>query len=238
MWNYLDMPFSICKNGIMKNNTNLLDGITCAIFDLDGTLLDSLGIWAEIDEIFLGARGISVPDDYEDCIGHIGARAAAEYTIARFSLDESVDKILTEWKSLADEIYPKKVGLKPHAAQLLRFLRDRGIRLTIATAGNPDLFLPVLRREEVDTLFEGYTTISEVGRGKEFPDIFLLAASKLGSRPAECCVFEDNYIALCAARDGGFRTIAVYDVLRGSQQAKIAGVADIVIGDFSDLLPG
>ena len=222
----------------MNKTTGLPDGVTCAIFDLDGTLLDSLGIWAEIDGIFLGARGIAVPEDYEECIGHIGARAAAEYTIARFSLDETVDKVLSEWKSLADEIYPQKVRLKPYAGQALHFLYDQGFRLCIATAGSPELFLPVLQREGVDTLFEGYTTLSEVARGKEFPDIFLRAASKLGASPSECCVFEDNYTALCAARNGGFHTIAVYDPIRGSQKARIAAAADLLIEDFSALLPG
>jgi HAD superfamily hydrolase (TIGR01509 family) len=182
-----------------------------AIFDLDGTLLDSLGVWEDIDRAFLGARGFTVPEDYVRAIAPLSPRASAQYTIARFGLRETVEEVLSVWNEMAHRAYSEHIALKPFARDYLLRLQAQGIRLAVATASHEDLFLPALRRNGIADLFESYTTLNEVQRGKGFPDVYLRAAQKLGLAPAACTVYEDLLAGICAAKEGGFYTVGIYD---------------------------
>ena len=104
------------------------------IFDLDGTLLDSMYVWNEVDEIFLRRRGYDVPADYAQSIAHLSFSDAARYTIARFGLHETVDTIMAEWHALAVRAYRDDVPLKPGACAFLERQRQKGVRLAAATS--------------------------------------------------------------------------------------------------------
>lgn len=207
-----------------------------AIFDLDGTLLDSMGVWDQVDVEFLGRRGLPVPPDYMEAINPLGFRAAAEYTIARFGFPETPEELIAEWNELALEAYRTQVQLKPQAKELLEALRARGVKLAVATASQEELFRPALERAGVLSLFDAVTTLTEVGRGKGFPDIYWRAAEKLGLSPGECAVFEDIYAGVRAARDGGFMAVGVYEPFSQYEQEKIQAAADLYLMDFGELL--
>ena len=179
-----------------------------AIFDLDGTLIESNGVWSSIDKRFLGRRGIAVPPDYFKAVSVKDFPAAAIYTKERFSLPETTDEIMAEWHEMAREEYANNIAAVEGAPKFLRKVRALGIKLALATASTGELYEPVLRRLGVLDLFDAFATTTEVPRGKGHPDVYLLACRRLGLSPGDCIVFEDIIEGIRGAKQGGFATAA------------------------------
>lgn len=213
-----------------------LKTIKGAIFDLDGTLLDSLKAWPEIDYKFLAKRGISLPPDYPHAIKHMHFYEAAHYTIARFSLDENADDVVREWTDMVKEYYANDVTLKPFAREYLEALLARGVKIAIATSSRRELFLPALKRLNIEPYFHAVVTAEDVGRGKNSPDIYLEAARRLGVSPTECAVFEDVPVAAHTAHGAGFYTVAIFDEASAHEEAALREHSDLYIRSFSELL--
>lgn len=207
-----------------------------AIFDLDGTLLDSMWIWEQIDIEFLGRRGLPVPDDYLKKITPMHFYQAAEYTIGRFGLSETPDDLIAEWSDMALDAYRHRIGLKPYAKEYLLFLKDKGVKLSVATASSEEIYTPALKRNGIYDLFDAFTSSSEAARGKGFPDVYELAAEKVGLTAKDCAVFEDIYAGVKGAKMGGFYTVGVEDKYAAHEQEKIIQDADLYIKDYSALL--
>ncbi|HHV32968.1 HAD family hydrolase [Caproiciproducens sp. LBM24188] len=206
-----------------------------AIFDLDGTLLDSMGIWAAIDKRFLAKRGIALPDDYVEKVTPMNYADAAAYTISRFSLNETPEEVIRDWVEMSEQAYRDEIPLKPGAEQYLRHLKQSGIKLAVATAQTPRLYEPALKRNGVLELFDAFADLSEVSRGKGHPDIYLLAAKRLNLSPAECTVFEDIHAGIQGAKAGGFSTCGVYDPYSEYEQDQIIRDADRFIRSYHEL---
>ncbi|MCR4604728.1 MAG: HAD family phosphatase [Eubacterium sp.] len=182
-----------------------------AIFDLDGTLLDSMDVWSQVDIEFLGKRGIAVPDDYADAIAPMMFREVAEYTIDRFSLPDSPESVMEEWNSMAKHKYAEEVKLKPGALEVIKLLQKNGVKMGIATTNISEVFMPCLVHNGVEKYFDVVTETDDVGVAKDKPDIYLITAERLGVKPTECIVFEDIVMALNSARAGGFTTFGIWD---------------------------
>lgn len=210
--------------------------IKAAVFDLDGTLLNSMHIWNEIDCAFLTRRGIAVPADYMLEVAHLGSYQTALYTKKRFSLSESPEEMIAEWLEMAIRFYSEEVALKKGAFDYLTELRGRGVRLAVATANSPDLYLPALQRTNTLGLFDAVVNIDEVARSKGFPDIYRLACERLGAKETDAAVFEDIYLGVKGAKDGGFYTVGVYDPTSAADEARIRALADRYIYDFTEML--
>ena len=207
-----------------------------AIFDLDGTLLDSLWVWDEVDKNFLGRRGIDVPDDYMDIINPMSVMQTAQYTIERFSLSDTPQDLIKEWNMLALKEYESNVNMKPGAEKYLNLLKKQGIKLGIATASDPEIYIPALKNLGIYDLFDAITHADEVARGKDFPDIYLLAAKKLGATPEKCVVFEDIYSGINSAKSAGFYTVGVHEEYSKKDTDKIIKTADKYIYSFDELM--
>lgn len=207
-----------------------------AVFDLDGTLLDSLGIWEKIDREFLGTRNLPVPQDYAQKVSALSFSAAAEYTIRRFGLPDSTEQLVAEWNRMALDAYRFRIELKPGAKEYLSCLRGKGVRLAVATSSYRDLFLPTLQRHGIVDWFDTIVTAAEVARGKGFPDIYERAAGQIDCLPGDCVVFEDLPDGLRGARAGGFYTVGVYDFYCAEEEAQVRRLADRYIRDFHELL--
>ena len=203
-----------------------------AIFDLDGTLIDSMGIWRQIDEDFLGKRGFEVPSDYLDAITSKGFEAAADYTIERFGFSETREEILREWYDMAIYAYSNTVPLKKGAKEYLEMLKQQNIKMAVATASDRQLVIPALTNNGILNMFDNITTIQEVTRGKGFPDVYDKAATKMGVNPKECIVFEDILAGINGARMGGYRAVAIYDEHSVDSVDEIKELADVYIMDF------
>ncbi|MCL1919046.1 MAG: HAD family phosphatase [Peptococcaceae bacterium] len=210
------------------------------IFDLDGTLLDSLKVWEQIDTAFLHKRGHTVPPDYGEAVASLGLREAANYTITRFGLTEDADSLIAEWKALASYAYSHTIPLKPYAKEYLCALKACGIKLAVATSLPASLYTPALQRHGLLPLFDALCSVDEVTRSKNHPDIYILAAQRLGIDPQMCekedlaCiyVFEDIPQALRSAKYLGMTVYGVYDKSSVEPWETIIEIADGVIYDF------
>lgn len=208
----------------------------CAIFDLDGTILDSTDVWAQIDVEFFAKRGMSLPDGYAKEIAPMGFRRAAEYTVEKYALNETPEQVVAEWNRMSLEKFEKDVFLKPGAKKYLEHLKNQGVSLCVATASQEEMFVPSLKNNNIFHLFDHITTLNEVSRGKGFPDIYLKAAQKAGRDVSACVVFEDLLAGVEGAKNGGFYTVAVYDENSRNDIEKIKNLADKFIYDFEQLM--
>ena len=204
------------------------------IFDLDGTLLDSTGIWLDIDVAFLNKRGIHVPADYADKIAHLSFPETADYTIERFDLRESAAAIMQEWMDMAVDAYSHTVQLKPFAKEYLLALKESGAKLAVATSATPVLYVPALRRHGILDLFHAICDAETVGYGKARPDIFLQTAQMLKVSPQDCVVFEDLLVAVKTAKSVDMKVCGVLDEASKADWPQIKKVADGTIKNFYD----
>lgn len=207
-----------------------------AIFDLDGTIFDSMWVWEDVDHKFLEKRNRKVPEDYARAIAPLGFERAAEYTIRRFSLRETPETIIGEWYRMAQDAYRNRVGLKDGAREYLEFLKEQKIRMAVATSSDEALFLPALERNGIRDLFDAVVTVKEVARGKGHPDIYEEAARRLGCRPDECVVFEDILAGIQGAAQGGFLTVAVHEERCADDRDMLREAADFYIYSYRPLL--
>lgn len=205
-----------------------------AIFDLDGTLLDSLGVWAELDGKFLARRGLIATPDYTRAVQSMNFREAALYTIERYSLPDPPETLEREWKEMIREAYATEILLKPYAGEYLQKLAHEGVKLALATSSAEELFEPALKRNGVFELFSAFSTTGKT-RGKRFPDVYLDAAAKLGALPKQCAVFEDVPAALQTAKDAGFYAVAVEDDY-SKHEDLLRDICDFYVNTFKELL--
>ncbi|MBE5927035.1 MAG: HAD family phosphatase [Lachnospiraceae bacterium] len=208
---------------------------TTAIFDLDGTVLDSMGVWRQIDYEFLGKRGIEVPDDYLKEITALGFEAAARYTIDRFGFKETPEEIIDEWYAMAIDAYTNDVVLKPGAKAYIKKLHKDGIKLAVATASDEELYKPALIRNDIYDCFDVFVTVRDVTRPKGFPDIYEKAADLLGVPVNECIVFEDVLKGVQGAKLGNFRVVAMRDEHSAFDKKAIIEKADRYIENFDEM---
>ena len=180
-----------------------------AIFDLDGTLPDTAGLWERVCAECLARRGLDCPDDYAAEVNARSFPEAADYTVARFALGEGADVLLSEWDALAVGEYERTVQLLPGAAEYLLALRREGVLLAVATSLPERYYRPCLERLGILDWFDALCSADDVGRGKSEPDVFLLAAGRLGVAPGRCAVFDDSAAAIRSARRAGMYAVAV-----------------------------
>ena len=207
---------------------------TAAIFDLDGTLLDSVWVWREVDRAFFEAMGMEEPEDYARSIQGMSFRETAEYTVRRFTIPRTVEEVMGDWTRMTEDAYAHRVSLKPGALSYLRSLKRSGVKLAVASANREVLFGPTLRRCGAWELFDVVCTSAEVGDvSKGDGALFRLAARRLGVEPGDCVVFEDTLEGVTGARRAGMGVYAVRDAGNDHHPEKIAALADGVIEDFT-----
>ena len=222
--------------GVLMNRENWLKNIEGAVFDLDGTLLDSSWVWEKVDEKFLGDRGFQVPDDYVDEISPLGAERAAVYTIERFGLNEDKDDIVREWIEMAKKEYATEVVCRPYAKEFLEELHKLNIKMAVATSSDRELFMKTLEREGILKYFQKIVTVDEVERGKGYPDIYEEAARRIKVNPHKCLVFEDILAGVTGASLGEFNVVAVFDEKSKHNWEKIKSISKYSINDYKELL--
>jgi len=209
-----------------------------AIFDLDGTLLDSMYVWHHVDDLFFEKRGMAVPEDYGRALAGKSYRESAEYTIERFGFTESWEEIVEEWTQMAIDEYSHHVKLKPCAREYLLALKASGVKLAVATALPEYLYRPCLENLGILGWFDALCSTDETGgRGKAKGEVFLLAAKRLNLEAEKCAVFEDVYEGVCGAKYAGMTAYCVKDAASAHTHGMSAEIADGMIDCFSYILP-
>ena len=206
------------------------------IFDLDGTLVDSMWMWKAIDIEYLGRFGLSCPEDLQKAIEGMSFSETAAYFKERFGIEDSLEEIKEAWVQMSLEKYQKEVPLKPGAREFLEFLAGRGIRMGIATSNGQAMVDAVLNALDIRNYFQVVATACEAAAGKPAPDIYLLVAERLGVRPEECAVFEDVPAGIQAGKNAGMLVFAVEDAFSRDMREEKEALADCFIQDFYELL--
>lgn len=208
-----------------------------AIFDLDGTLLRSNHVWSDIDQKFLGKRGLAVPDDYFKVISVMNLDQAAVYTKSRFGLPDSIGSITQEWTEMAGYEYKHVIGEVEGAGEFLKFLSSLGVKIGLATASHEELYAPALKRLGMYDHFGSFATTARVSRGKGYPDVYLLAADELNARPENSVVFEDIIEGVRGAKLGGFTAGACLNAHYAADRAALISEADFCFESYLKFLP-
>ena len=216
--------------------TELTEGIQAVIFDLDGTLIDSMWMWKQIDIDYLARHGHPLPEDLQDCIEGMSFSETAVYFKERFGLTDSLEIIKSDWNRMAYDIYVNDVPLKPGVLAFLQYLKSKGIRTGIATSNSKELLTAVLESLGITEYFDELHTSCEVAKSKPAPDIYLLVAQKLGVAPENCLVFEDIMQGIMAGKAAGMKVCAIKDEFSLKQEAEKKASADWFIDSFSEIM--
>ena len=213
----------------------MLTNIKAAIFDLDGTLIDSMWVWGKIDENYFKIRNMDLPSNLKDQIEHLSFDETASYFKTNFGISDTIEEIKKEWFDYARVEYLNNVKLKPGVVEFLSLLKTMNIKIGLATSNNKSLLETVLQANGIYHYFDCITLTDEVTRGKNFPDVYLLAAKRLGINPDECVVFEDILPAVKGAKAAGMKVVGVYDDFSKEQREDIINHADMYITEYHEL---
>ena len=202
-----------------------------AIFDLDGTLIDSMFIWDTVGNDYLKSLGLEPKENLSKVFNTFTLLQAAEYYRNHYDIELSAREIMDGINKMISEMYQEKVELKPGVKDFLRRLQSLGVKMCVATVTDRAIADAVLKRLHVREYFSEIFTCEEVGFNKESPEIYRRAQNFLGTEKAETVVFEDAFHALKTAKDDGFPVAAVYDV-HEPKQKEMKEISDYYITDF------
>lgn len=207
-----------------------------AIFDMDGTLLDSMHVWNDLGPNLLRASGIEPRPELREIVRVMTVREGAAYCKEAYGLPQTVDEITARIEGQVEDFYFHQVQAKPGVQKFLSLLKMEGVWMYVATATDRRLAEAALKHAGIDQYFRGLLTCPEVGAGKnDSPEIYEMAMRRLRSNKKDTVVFEDALHAIQTAKNAGFRVAAVYDPSAEEDQAEIRRIADYYIRSFDEM---
>ncbi|MDO4962429.1 MAG: HAD family phosphatase [Eubacteriales bacterium] len=217
--------------------TKLLNSdFDAVIFDLDGTLVDSMWMWTDIDIEYLSRFGLKFEKKIQLDIAGMSIKETAAYFRDVLGVPQTDEQMVEAWISMSIEKYKHEVALKPHAAEFLEILKKNGVRTAIASSNAIEMIEACLEANSIKDKFDSVVTSNEVKRGKPYPDVYLYAAEKIGVPPERCLVFEDIPAGIMAAKEAGMKAVAVYDKYSEGSDREKHELADYYISDFGEFL--
>lgn len=214
----------------------MLHNIEAVLFDLDGSLVDSMWIWRDIDIAYLQKFGIPMPAGLQAAIEGMSFSETAVYFKETFRIPDSLEQIKEEWTRMAWDKYASQVPLKKGADAFIAYCVSKDIRLGIATSNSRALVENVLKVHGLLEHFAGIVTACDVSIGKPAPDVYLEAARRCQADPAKCLVFEDIVPGILAGKAAGMKVCAVADEYSLHQSREKRELADYYIEDYSDIM--
>lgn len=205
------------------------------IFDLDGTLLDSLGLWLEIDKKYMAQYGIEYKKEYSDEIKKLTFHECATYFRETLGINRAPEEMIQDWKDMSFEAYKNELQLKPGALDFVKECHRYG-RCILATSCEIQSAKAVCERTGLMNYIDEIVTTNELGVNKENPLIYLECAKRLHCEAKNCYVFEDVLSASQCAKNANFHVIGVYDSMWEHDRNKMIEICDRYILSFRELL--
>ena len=207
------------------------------ILDMDGTIMDSLSVWADIDAAFLEERrGIKVPDDYVNAISAMSFNEIANYTKKRFNLPDTPEELMAEWTDMAEYEYTHNIKTKLFVREYMEKLKAMNKKIVLCTSSPKHFYEGALKNNGIYHLFDAFSNTCEAGEGKNSTKVYLLAAEKVGAAPKKCIVFEDVVSAAATAKKAGMAVCGVYDERSAVHKDEMIRICDYYIDSFQELL--
>lgn len=215
----------------------MLSGKKAVIFDMDGSLVDSMWIWPEVDRIYMKKYNLIQPDSFHKDIEGMSYTETARYFVETFSsLGQTVEQVMQEWRDMTIDLYATKVFPKPGVMEFLKEMQNRGILLGIATSNNREIADAALDAGGLSGFFSSVRTSCEVSAGKPAPDVYLKVAEDLHVDPKHCLVFEDVPNGILAGKNAGMEVCAVDDAFSRPDEEEKRRLADYYIHDFYEIM--
>ena len=197
-----------------------------AIFDLDGTLAASMGVWERVDYNIAEKYGFEPDEDYWNNVTSRPYLEGAEYITTRYKLNITPQEMADEIYYMVLNDYKYNIELKEGAEVLLKIMKKDGIKMAVATSNSKEMTEALLKNREVFDYFDAIVYSQNVGVNKTEPDIYIEAARRLGLDISECYVFEDMLYAIEGAKKSEAEVIAVYDVFSEEDIETMRKIAD------------
>ena len=208
--------------------------ISGAIFDVDGTLLDSMPVWHNCGARYLKSIGIEAEPGLGDFLFTQTNESGAVYMVDHYGLDIPPEEVAEGMSRDMENYYFNQPAMKEGAAEILERFSEEGIPMTVATSTDRYLLEGAFRKLDLGRYFKAVLSCGEYGTTKGEPFIFNKAAELMGTEPAETWVFEDGLYAIKTAVKAGFRTVAVYDELSSSDWDEMSMLADMHINKLTE----
>ena len=209
--------------------------IKAAIFDADGTLLDSMDQWNLVPYKYVKSLGVAADENIAEKLFTMTISEAAEFIIDEYELSVTVEEAVEGMDAIIREFYKNDVKLKDGAGDLLEFFKSRGIPMVIGTSTDRDCIEVGLDRTGISAYFDRIYTSTEVGKSKEKPDLFIQAMEFMESSPDETIVFEDGLYSLRTAAALGMKTVGIFDEVSLSNQKELKELADLYVDEGESL---
>ena len=212
--------------------------VSFAIFDMDGTLIDSMPYWDRLTAEYLESLNLS-PDehlDLKDAVETMSLHEAAEFFQQTMDLDKTPEEVMLEMGDLMDRHYQEDIPLRAGVKDFLEGLREEGVMMCVLTLTPAPLAHACLKRLGVDDYFEFVLSSDDVGIGKERPEIFAQTAWEFGVYPMETVVFEDSHYAARAAKEAGCTVVGIFEQTHAEQWQKMKQICDITVHNWKEAM--
>lgn len=216
----------------------MLKTIKGAIFDMDGTLVDSLFlwdiIWEKFGELFLDDKNFRPAKEDDKAVRTMTLQEAMNHIHSVYKIGTDGNELFDAASRIIEDFYTDRVKLKDGVMEFLKCCRKNNIKMCIASASDTDFIKAAAKHCDIEEYFSDIFSCVEIGKGKDEPDIYLKAMSHLGTKPEETCVFEDSHIAIYTASKIGMKTVGIYDKYNYGQD-EIKKIASEYIADGETL---
>lgn len=214
----------------------MLQNIDAIIFDVDGTIADSMWMWKQIDIEYLGRFGIELPKDLQKNIEGMSFRETAIYFKEHFHIPDDIETMMNDWNEMAAHKYRYEIPLKKGALDFFKICMKKNMPLGIATSNSRELLEYFLEAHGLKKYFKAIVTGSDGLNGKPAPDMYLEVAKRLEVKPSKCLVFEDIIPGILAGKNAGMKVCAIEDKYSQDVIEEKIEKADYFINSFEDIL--